>query len=371
MKARHAEIAGAGLGGLAVAIALRERGWSVRIHERSSELRDAGAGIYLSGNGIRVLKALGVHEEVGAGALRPQEVVVRVGNAERSRHAINTGEDPVWTMTRQHLYGCVLERARSVGVTIEAGSGVAGATPEGVLLLADGSHLQADLVIGADGVRSSVRASLPFQVERQQFDDGIVRVLASSHGISASPSNEIVDHFSPDASLPLRALNTPVAPGVVYLALMADAHAERAVQVPPDPELWGARFPELTPLLRKLTGTARFDRYQATIVDRWSCGRVALVGDAAHAMPPTLGQGAGFAMMNGLALATYLLGNDDVETALATWEREERAFTDRTQRKAIEVAMLRQRRADLDPLEPVGESARHIPTGTHEVKTCT
>ena len=63
-------------------------------------------------------------------------------------------------MTRQHLHGCVLERARTLGVQIEAGSCVTGALPEGVLLLQDGRRLAADLVIGADGVRSSVRASL-------------------------------------------------------------------------------------------------------------------------------------------------------------------------------------------------------------------
>lgn len=364
MRPRHAEIAGAGLGGLAAAIALRQQGWSVRVHEQATSLRETGAGLYFSGNGIRVLRALGIDGAVRAGALQPRSIIVRVHGVERSRHAVNAeGGDPMWTMTRQHLHGCVLERARTLGVQIETGSCVAGALPQGVLLLQDGRRLAADLVIGADGVRSSVRASLPFRVRREQFGDGIVRLLAEAAGGDVLQDAQVVDDFSPDDKLPLRVLSTPVAPGLVYLALMADAEAQAATRVPPDTTLWAGRFPALAHLFHHLLGPGRFDRYQATLVDRWSIGRVVLIGDAAHAMPPTLGQGAGFAMMNALALSAFLDRDDDLELALVRWEREERPLTDRTQAKAIAVATLGQRRADLDPLDTVAESARHVPTG--------
>src|SRR5574338_267642 len=65
---RHAEIAGAGLGGLTAAAALAQRGWSVRVHERSPELRTAGAGIYVFENGLRVLEAIGAYDAAVAGA---------------------------------------------------------------------------------------------------------------------------------------------------------------------------------------------------------------------------------------------------------------------------------------------------------------
>ena len=65
---------------------------------------------------------------------------------------------------------------------------------------------------------------------------------------------------------------------------------------------------------------------------RWSRGRVAIVGDAAHSLPPNIGQGGGCAMMNALSLAVYLERENDVAAALQTWEREERALTEHTQR---------------------------------------
>src|SRR4029078_2619006 len=80
MPPRHAEIAGAGLGGLAVSIALAQRGWSVRVHERSDTLRMFGAGIWLWENGLRSLSALGVEAEATKRAVRIETLVARDQN---------------------------------------------------------------------------------------------------------------------------------------------------------------------------------------------------------------------------------------------------------------------------------------------------
>ena len=79
----HAEIAGAGFAGLAAAIALRQRGWSVRVHEKEAELRAFGAGIFVWENGLRVLHAIGAYDDVVRGA--HQAPGLRV--ASRRRHA--------------------------------------------------------------------------------------------------------------------------------------------------------------------------------------------------------------------------------------------------------------------------------------------
>ncbi len=68
MKQLHAEIAGAGIAGLTAAAALAQRGWSVRVHERSANLRTFGAGIYIWSNGLRVLEAIGAYDEAMVGA---------------------------------------------------------------------------------------------------------------------------------------------------------------------------------------------------------------------------------------------------------------------------------------------------------------
>ena len=69
---RHAEIAGAGFAGLVAAIALADRGWTVRVHERAEALRAFGAGIFIWENGLRVLKAIGAYDAVIAGSLQPR-----------------------------------------------------------------------------------------------------------------------------------------------------------------------------------------------------------------------------------------------------------------------------------------------------------
>ena len=157
----HAEIAGAGFAGLAAAIALRRRGWSVRVHEREAELRAFGAGIFIWENGQRALQAIGAYEDVARGAHQAPGYETRRNGVCVSFEKIN-GSNPflLQTMTRQHLYSAIIASAQQEGIDILTRSEVIGALPEGVLNLADGRNLKADLVIAADGVRSPVRDSL-------------------------------------------------------------------------------------------------------------------------------------------------------------------------------------------------------------------
>ena len=163
----HAEIAGAGFAGLTAAIALHRCGWTVRVHEKDAELRAFGAGIFIWENGLRVLHAIGAYEDVVRGAHRAP-AYEKVNGDHRDR---------LLTMTRQHLYAGILASAHREGIEILTNSEVVGALPEGVLQLADGRRLSADLVIAADGVRSPVRDSLGLACTRQKYQDGIIRVL--------------------------------------------------------------------------------------------------------------------------------------------------------------------------------------------------
>src|SRR6516162_5852421 len=139
MKQRHAEIAGAGFAGLTAACALAQRGWSVRVHERSDRLRTAGAGIYIYENGLRVLEAVGAYDAAVAGAppAHTREVrddrnrVVAVHRWRGSR---------VFSIVRQNVINALAAAAAAAGAEIVSGSAAIAASPDGELTLANGER---------------------------------------------------------------------------------------------------------------------------------------------------------------------------------------------------------------------------------------
>jgi 2-methyl-3-hydroxypyridine 5-carboxylic acid dioxygenase len=362
--ARHAEIAGAGFAGLASAIALRQRGWSVRVHEMNPVPRAFGAGIHVWANGLLVLQALDAFTAVANGAARPPEYETRTNDVRTSVQEINTlGKDSLLTMTRQHLYAAMLDAARRAGAQIVTGSTASGATSDGTLLLEDGSRLSADLVIGADGVRSRVRDCFDLGQQRRRYADGLIRILADRGPLKGGEWDNVIDFWYVKERT-LRILYSPVSEDELYLAMMAPLTDTEASAVPVNPAPWLACFPQFEPILTRLGDRGRYDGYETTRLDRWSEGHVAIVGDSAHAMPPTLGQGAGCAISNALGLAVALDERTSIRDALELWETRERPLTDHTQRRAAEIAEQRKLAGGMDWDDEGMRAARHIPTGT-------
>ena len=123
------------------------------------------------------------------------------------------------------------------------------------------------------------------------------------------------------------------------MALACAAADDEARAAPIDVETWERSFPHLGDLFHRIREHAEWDRvgwirFQTIRLERWSTGRTAVLGDAAHAMSPNLGQGAGCAMMNALGLAVALDEISDVPAALTAWEQRERPLTEHTQRWA-------------------------------------
>ena len=363
---RHAEIAGAGFAGLASAIALRQRGWTARVHEANDELRAFGAGIFIWDNGLHVLDSLGAYRDVIAGAFAAPAYETRADGRCLSFQPINRpGHLRLLTMTRQHLYAAMLAAARRVGVELVTGSEVVGASVDGELRLANGRRLGADLVIGADGVRSKVRDSLGLPVDRHRYQDGLVRVLTPRGPLKGGEWDHVIDFWN-TSSRTLRILYTPCGEDLLYMAMMAPQDDPAASAIPVDADLWAEYFPALRPVLETLGDRGRYDLYEKTVLGSWSAGKVAIVGDSAHAMPPTLAQGAGCAMMNALGLAVALDDSDTVEEGLALWQQRERPLTDHTQHRAAELAASRELAGGMD-WDDVGlRAARHLPSGTSE-----
>jgi 2-methyl-3-hydroxypyridine 5-carboxylic acid dioxygenase len=339
--ARHAEVAGAGFAGLTVATALARRGWTVRLHECNDEVRDFGAGILLWRNAMLALDVIGVADAIRAGGTQPRYYETSLGGTTVSAELPGY---PYWAITRPRLHALLADAARAAGVKIVTGSRAVGADPAGALLLADGSRAEADLVIGADGAGSAVRDSLTdLAQERRKYSDGVCRLLVPRpEEFRGERWDRVIDYWTlePDA---MRILFIPTGPDTIYLGMMAETRNERASRIPIDVEIWSERFPHLAPVI-ELAGKAeggRHDNYQTTRVTPWSSGRAVLVGDAAHAMCPALGQGASVGIVNAVDLAHALDQWEDTDQALAHWEARERRMTDDAQARSAHMAETR------------------------------
>ena len=327
MPDRHAEIAGAGLAGLTAAVLLARHGWSVTVHERSDALREIGAGIFMWENGVRALEEAGCAEQaLGRGD--------RIGSwqvyDERNRQVQGGWMNPegvrLFTVLRTDLHRALADAARAEGVEIECNSPVTGATPEGDLLLEDGRRLSADLVVGADGVGSRVRDSLGLLRRLADLADGCGRHLIPR--FPDDPRGHTLEHWRGGRRVGI----VPVSPDDVYVYLCCTAADSAGRAKPLDVESWTRAFPRLAGYFERIPDAGRWASFSDVTVSDWSSGRVCLLGDAAHAMSPNLGQGACVAMANAQALAHALDRTDSVEGALALWEASERPVTDHTQR---------------------------------------
>ncbi len=328
LQQRHAEIVGAGFAGLAAACALAQRGWRVRVHERAPVLRTTGAGIYIYENGLRVLETLGAYNAAVAGAPVAHTREVR-DDKNRVISVHRWAGSRVFSIVRQNVINALAAAATRAGAEIITGSTVVGATALGEIELASGQRITADLVVGADGNNSKVRDAVGLLARRRYLPDGAIRLLMDkTEAERAAEGGTTVEYWSGSR----RVLYTPCSETDIYIALTMLHADEIGKAVPVNKPEWKRAFPHLAALIDRIGTQGRYDRFELITLKRWSAGKVAMLGDAAHALPPNIGQGGGCAMMNALSLAVYLDRHSDVPAALEAWERAERPLTDHTQR---------------------------------------
>lgn len=280
--ARTAEIAGAGLSGLLLATRLAQLGWDVTLHERNEELRMFGAGIWIWESGLRALETIGAFDEATARArnIAEWQIADPKGRVMMSRRT--TPSDRLLLPPRADLYEALIAQATQFGVDIKTSSTVVGMSAQGELEVADGSKRKADLVIAADGAYSRLRESIS---ATSWMDFGVeagIRMLIDRK--DDDPDDTIIEYWHGHRRL----LFNPCTEGQDYIFLSAPVSDERASTMPVDRDLWTSAFPAAASLVERFAEASRWDRLVNVRCRHWSKGHAAIIGDAAHAMPPNL-----------------------------------------------------------------------------------
>lgn len=324
MSKRHAEVAGAGIAGMSVAVRLAQLGWDVVLHEKNDDVRAFGAGIWLWENGLKSLEILGAYDAAVARAkiIKEWRLVDEDGEVIFSRPAPN---DRFLLPPRSDLYQALFDRANEEGVEIRTRSRAIEARPEGVLVMENGEERSADLVVAADGAYSRIRQGL---LATAWIDYGIEAGIRTMIGYEPGDPDDVCTEYINGR---FRLLYNPCTDGENYIFLSAPIESDAARQYPVDRNVWKAKFPQVTHLIDRLTEAGRWDQVANVRTRFWSAGKVALLGDSAHAMPPNLGQAANMAFTNAMALAVRVTESRDVPSALVEWERRHRPLTDHVQ----------------------------------------
>jgi 2-polyprenyl-6-methoxyphenol hydroxylase-like FAD-dependent oxidoreductase len=314
----RAVVVGAGIGGLATAIALDRAGVETIVLERAPELRAAGFGLVLSPNAIGPLRELGLLRGVAARGASVRRVEIRNPRGDLLTQV--DYEALGWT-----TYGILRSDLQSVmaaavpASTLRFGANCIGAIEDGVALLEDGESVGGDVVIGADGINSAVRRSLhgdeplrygghrawragtTFADERVR--DRFVEVWGVGGGFGFGPAGDDRVYWYCFETVPEGA-PAPEHPREEFL------------------RRYGTWFDPIPALIestdeRAIEPTFTYDRSPRKT---WSRGRVTLVGDAAHPMKPNIGQGAAQALEDAAFLGRLFRETGEPESLLRLYE---------------------------------------------------
>ena len=333
-------IAGGGVAGLATALALAKRSIRSRILEQRPHPSEAGAGIQIGPNGVRVLSALGVAPRLAAHVSRPREIVVRQGPTARVLARMPLGGwiegrhgAPYWVVHRRDLQAALLASVAAEPL-IEMVTGFAIAATasldDGVEVRgATGEALRGPLLVGADGIRSVVRNAVAPDARLTFSGTAASRTL-----LPAAAAGPLGD---PDT------IGVWLAPGahVVHYPVQAGSHIAVVAIVPDDrrvddwaaPNDWAtlaphlATFsPDLTDVLAAASEWRRWALFETDPLAHLATDRIALVGDAAHPILPFLAQGGVMALEDALVLAHCLAALPaDIPRTLKNYDAMRRA----------------------------------------------
>lgn len=346
-------IAGGGIGGLTAALALSQRGVEVEVLEQQSEPRELGAGIFLFANGARVLSSVGLESAVAPLRSRcafslctgRRGRVLAKGKPEPYEAQFGA---PLGGMHRGDLRRVLMEGAlRAPNVQIQLGQRVAAIeqTPTGVTVATErGLRATGDVLIGADGIHSVVRREIAGPDAPRFSGEVVWRGLVPRERLGGAARESAARaviwtgrdrHF---LQYPVRGDELLNVGGFVE----SDAWRSESWTEPGRKQDFAQLFADFHPIVRDIIDAADVCFVQAIHqrdpLPAWWKGRVVLLGDACHAMPPHAGQGAGMALEDAVVLARALADQPgDLAGALAAYQAKRK---DRAERVAAKVSTL-------------------------------
>lgn len=357
MSGLKVAVVGGGIGGLVLALALRERGIGFELYEQADELREVGAAVALSANGTRELRRLGLGEQVESVSVVPSALVIRAWDTGGVIADHPIGRDGVYEATfgapyygvhRVALLQALADRLASDGLNLGRRCvGVDERRSGAELQFADGASAAADVVVGADGVHSVIRPHVAGDV-RGRFSGtvgyrGLVAVedmpsLPDPTPLQfwAGPGRHLL-HYAIDGGRTVNFLAVVRVPNWANEGWMEECSVSDAV------EAFAGWHPAVTEMVGATEVGARWALHDLEPLERWHTDRVVLMGDAAHAMVPHQGQGANQTIEDAIALADCLAdaqATDDPASAL-------RRYAARRRRRTVAVQWLSRRTADL------------------------
>lgn len=346
LKDTEISIIGAGIGGLAAATALAQKGARVQVFEQADGLGEVGAGLQISANGVAVLEALGLRDAAAKFANTPEAVVLRdyrggeVVRLPMGASAVARYGRPYWQFHRADLLGVLAQGARDAGVEMifdHRLTEVSQPKNRVEAVFGNGEAVQADCLIGADGVRSVVRGMAlhgqPAEFTGQVAWRGLVPADRLPKGLFENAAQVFMGKGRHLVAYPLRGGSQ-----INFVAVEERAGwADEGWSLPDAPDnlrtaFQGFAAPVKT-LLAQVDETFLWGLFNHPVLPHWSNGRIGLLGDACHPMLPFLAQGAVMGLEDAFVLAECFEAKG-IEKGFQTYEAKRKPRATRVQKGA-------------------------------------